>query len=208
MSAPLSFRLLRLIGPRLMPRSVAASIGERSVVHPRRVRGRGGNRLVIGADSIVLGELVFERPGAEISVGDRSFIGRSLLAAATRIEIGSDVLVSWGVTIVDHHSHALSFADRRADVTDWLAGKKDWSRVPSSPISVGDKCWIGFEAALLAGTRLGEGAVVGARALVTRDVEPWTVVAGVPARVVRRLDPTDGMAERFERSPPEAMGQA
>lgn len=53
-------------------------------------------------------------------------------------------------------------------------------------IVVGSDVWIGYEAAILAGVTIGDGAVIGARAVVTRDVPPYTVVGGVPARTIRR----------------------
>jgi virginiamycin A acetyltransferase len=53
-------------------------------------------------------------------------------------------------------------------------------------ISVGNDVWIGYEAVILAGVRIGDGAIIGARAVVTRDVAPYAVVAGVPARTIRR----------------------
>ena len=51
---------------------------------------------------------------------------------------------------------------------------------------VGNDVWIGFEAVILAGVTIGDGAIVGARAVVTKDVPPYTIVAGVPARPVRK----------------------
>jgi galactoside O-acetyltransferase len=54
---------------------------------------------------------------------------------------------------------------------------------------IGNKAWLGFDSAILKGVRIGEGAVVGAKSVVTKDVEPWTVVAGNPARVIRTLEP-------------------
>lgn len=53
-------------------------------------------------------------------------------------------------------------------------------------ITVGNDVWIGYEAVVLSGVRIGDGAVVGARAVVTRDVEPYTVVGGVPARPIKK----------------------
>lgn len=52
-------------------------------------------------------------------------------------------------------------------------------------IVVGNDVWIGYEAVLLAGVTIGDGAIIGARALVTRDVPPYTIVGGVPARPIR-----------------------
>jgi galactoside O-acetyltransferase len=64
----------------------------------------------------------------------------------------------------------------------------DWAGVKSSPVTIEDKVWIGFDAVILKGVRIGEGAIVGARSVVTRDVEPYTVVAGNPAIVVHHIE--------------------
>jgi len=55
------------------------------------------------------------------------------------------------------------------------------------PIIINDKCWIGTRAIILGGITIGEGAVVAAGAVVTKDVEPYTIVGGVPAKVIRKL---------------------
>mgnify|MGYP005760615447 FL=1 len=58
-------------------------------------------------------------------------------------------------------------------------------------IVVGNDVWIGYEAVILAGVRIGDGAVIGSRAVVTRDIPPYTIVGGVPARTIRkRFDDT------------------
>ena len=58
----------------------------------------------------------------------------------------------------------------------------------TKPISIGDKAWICSRAYIGPGVTIGEGAVVGACAVVTKDVEPWTVVGGNPARVLKRRE--------------------
>ncbi len=164
-------------------------VGRGTQIRSPLVRPRRGGVLAIGDGSIFAGRMAMDRDDAVIRVGARSFIGKGLLVAAESIEIGDDVLLSWGVTIVDHQSHALDFADRAGDVTGWLTGDKDWSKVAIAPVLVGNKVWVGFGVSILPGVTVGEGAVVGAASVVTRDVEPWTVVAGNPAKVIRELEP-------------------
>ena len=95
--------------------------------------------------------------------------------------------MAWGCTIVDHDSHPIRFSDRQNDVSNWYVGVKDWSHVEIEPVVIQDKAWIGLNVVILKGVTIGEGAVVAAASVVTRDVEPWTVVAGNPARPIRQL---------------------
>jgi galactoside O-acetyltransferase len=157
-----------------------------------RIRCQVGDLISIGDQSIIEGSLITDRSPATISIGSRTFIGRSKLIAAKSIIIGDDVLISWDVTIVDHDSHALDFALRASDVVEWGEGRKDWQHVPVAPVVVGNMAWIGFGAAILKGVTIGEGAVVAAKSVVTKDVPPWTIVGGNPARVIRSIEPIVG----------------
>jgi galactoside O-acetyltransferase len=167
----------------------ALSVADGAKIRRWRVRGGKQDVISVGAQSIVEASLVIDRSPARIEIGERTFIGRGLLAAAECISVGDDVLVSWDVTIVDHDSHALDFNLRRNDVVEWGRRDKDWSNVPISPVRIGSRAWIGFGAAILKGVTIGEGAVVAAKSVVTRDVPAWTLVAGNPARVIRELEP-------------------
>lgn len=62
-------------------------------------------------------------------------------------------------------------------------------------IVIGNDVWIGYEAVILAGVTIGDGAIIGTRALVTRDVAPYTIVGGVPARELRLRFPEETIAE-------------
>ncbi|WES63838.1 DapH/DapD/GlmU-related protein [Microbacter sp. GSS18] len=92
------------------------------------------------------------------------------------ITIGDGALIGHNVVIATIN-HPLD-PDRRAD------------NVPS-PVVIGDKVWIGSNAVILPGVTVGDGAVVAAAAVVTKDVPAGVVVAGVPARVIRRVDGAD-----------------
>ena len=66
----------------------------------------------------------------------------------------------------------------RADITSAWDNKGD--------IIVGNDVWIGFEAVIMQGVKIGDGAIIGSRAVVTKDVEPYTIVGGVPAKPIRK----------------------
>jgi acetyltransferase-like isoleucine patch superfamily enzyme len=163
------------------------NIGKGTRMLAWRVRGARRCHLHIGEKCFIRDNIIFERPGATLVVGDRTFVGNGLIAIADRVEIGNDVMIAWGVTIVDHNSHSLRYSERQGDTERWLLGTKDWSSVKIAPVRIEDKAWIGFEAAILKGVIIGEGAIVAARAVVTKSVSAWTLVAGNPAKVVREL---------------------
>jgi acetyltransferase-like isoleucine patch superfamily enzyme len=167
--------------------SSAVKIGRGTSIAWRRLKRVSGNRLSVGEDSIVHADMRFEASGGEIRIGSRSFIGRSNLVCYRSITIGDDVIMSWGITIVDHDSHSIDWANRRDDVREWGQGRKNWEHVAHAPVVIADKAWIGFNVSILKGVTIGEGAVIGACAVVTRDVAPYSVVVGNPARVVRSL---------------------
>jgi len=162
-------------------------VGAGSQVRWWGLRARSRGTLCIGKESIIRCRVDFDGQNGRVVIGDRCYIGASHLVCHTGILIGDDVIISWGVTIVDHDSHALAWDKRRDDVAQWKRGQKSWDSVAVAPVTIGNKAWIGFGVSVLKGVTVGEGAVLGARAVVTRDVPPFCVVAGNPARVVRRL---------------------
>jgi acetyltransferase-like isoleucine patch superfamily enzyme len=150
--------------------------------------GRLTGRVVVGEGSIVNCRIDFDSPNGVVAIGDRTYLGASHLVCHTKIEMGHDVIVSWGVTIVDHNSHALAWRDRMNDVSQWAIGQKCWDNVKVAPVKIGDRVWIGFGATILKGVTVGEGSIVAAGAMVTRDVPPYCIVGGNPARLIRELE--------------------
>lgn len=168
------------------------NIGANSSVNFRRVSGKQDVLLRIGNSSIIEGSILFDRNNAAVSIGDRTFIGgQSLIVCAEKIEIGNDVLISWGCTIVDHNSHAVAWDARKNDVIAWSQGKKDWSEVKISPVRINDRAWLGFNSIILKGVTIGEGAIIGAGSVVTKDVPAYTIVAGNPARIIQEIPLND-----------------
>jgi len=152
------------------------------------IRTARSNGVSIGRDSIIHCRFSLDRSNARISIGNRCYIGRSHIVSAESVVIEDDVIISWGVTIVDHNSHALNATDRSDDIANWHLGKKDWSHVDFAPVIVEKAAWLGFNAIVLKGVTIGRGSVVGAGAVVTKDVPAFTAVAGNPAKIVRELE--------------------
>jgi len=163
------------------------SKGQHSKVFYRTVYAKPGCHLEIGANSQVEAAFYFDRMNARVKIGDRTYIGGAKLICAESITIGDDVQIAWGTTIMDHDSHSIYWEQRKADAVKWINGEKDWSNVKVLPIRICDKTWIGFDVIILKGVTIGEGAVVGAGSVVTKDVLPYTLVAGNPARIVKEI---------------------
>ena len=175
----------------LRPSMAECRSGVASRVYYWRVRPHDKNTLIVGNESFIQTKIVYERPMASIYIGNRTFIGQGLFSIAERVDVGDNVLISWGVTILDHHAHSIKFSERSNDVTDWLADRKNWSCVPISPVRIENKVWIGANSIVLKGVTINEGAIIGAGSVVTRDVPPWTIVAGNPARIIREIPITE-----------------
>jgi acetyltransferase-like isoleucine patch superfamily enzyme len=183
--------LNRIAGKWVARRFDFYAIGAGTDMLPWRIRGGRRCKLAVGHHCIMRCTVVFENENSSLTVGDRCFIGKGLISTAQGVEIGSDVLISWGVTITDHDSHSLKFSERQKDVQEWHLDKKDWSGVKTRRVVIHDKAWIGFNAILLKGVTIGEGAIIGAGSVVSKDVPPFTIVAGNPARVIRELGPDE-----------------
>lgn len=148
--------------------------------------------------ALVLGDHVSCYAGCSFSlgekgscrVGDFSLLNGALVMAEERIEIGSHCLISWNVGIADSDFHPLDPATRRADAEALAPYFRPGTRRPAirtEPVIIGDNVWIGMNAVILKGVRIGNDAVVAAGAVVTRDVPAAVIVAGNPAMVVREL---------------------
>lgn len=147
----------------------------------------------IGSDNVINGHFVFENDNGYISIGNNTFIGGGIFTSTIGIEIGNDVMISWGCTVTDANMHSLISSERANDVKDWKKGieenkigfYKDWSNVKSLKVIIKDKAWIGFNSTILKGVTIGVGAVVAAGSVVTKDVPDFAVVGGNPAKVIK-----------------------
>ena len=187
------------------------------------IRIAGGGRLDVrgrfsyGAGcTIAVGANIIVRPESTLKLATKCAIGRYVeLGPDRQIEIGSEtsiqdrsiilgdvkfgryctlapnVYISSGRHWFDLHPHELIKDQDRLVLKDAALSKHH-----SRPVTVEDDCWLGIKTVVMPGVTIGKGAVVGANSVVTGDIEPYTVVAGVPAKLLRR---------RLDFMPPRAI---
>jgi acetyltransferase-like isoleucine patch superfamily enzyme len=134
-----------------------------------------GRQAMISPTNVLGGEL-----GEGLKVGDNSNIGHfAFVGCSGYIEIGDRVLMGPRVTLLGENH---DFDDPARPIKQQGVTRRD--------IVIGDDCWLGAGSTILAGVNVGSGSVVAAGSVVTHDVAPLSVVAGVPARVVRERSAT------------------
>lgn len=146
--------------------------------------------VIIGNNCQILGQIELQSNQARVIIGNDVYIGpNTKLFCRERIDIGNDVLISWGCTLIDTNFHSLNFEDRKDDVRD---GKKDWTHlkwkgVIDKPLIIKDKAWIGFNTIINKGVTIEEGTIVGAGSVVSKSTGSYTVVGGNPAKFIKEL---------------------
>ncbi len=176
-------------------RQKVCTIGEGACLYPEcRVENlqMDPTAVRIGPRCRVFGQLLVFRHAGSIQLGESCFVGQdSRIWSAQSVAIGNRVLISHGVNIHDTVSHSLSAALRHEHFNQIFStghpGTMD--DLPSAPITIEDDAWLGFNSVVLRGVTIGAGAIVGAASVVTKDVMPFSVVAGNPARIVGESRP-------------------
>lgn len=118
---------------------------------------------------------------ARLLIGDNTSINyRTTISVAQSVTIGKHCLLAGEVKIFDNNSHPLNYQQRRSQHV--LSGEE------VAPVVIEDDVWIGNNSIILKGVRIGRGAIVAAGSIVTKDVAPFTLVGGNPARVLKALE--------------------
>ena len=129
--------------------------------------------------------IVTRAPRAEIETGDNVGISGATIYARKKITIGENTCIGGNCKILDNDFHPIEAETRNKLLRDENGG--DSNLVPSREIEIGKNCFIGCNSIILKGTVLGNGCVVGAGAVVCGKFEDNCVIAGNPARVIKRL---------------------
>ena len=132
-----------------------------------------GSRLVIDRTFVSDGTAIVADHGGQVLI-DHAFIGRGcVIVARQRVEIKSDSQIA-EMTVIRDQNH--NFGDPTRPIAQ--------QGFTVEPVSVGPNAWLGAKVTVTAGCRVGEGAVVGANAVVTKDVPDRTIAVGIPARAI------------------------
>lgn len=131
-------------------------------------------KIILRGNNTIHSNVIFQGSG-KLVFGKRSFIGQnSIIGVNEKITIGEDVMIAQAVSIRD--------TDHSFDSIDIPMGKQGMS---TKPIIISDDVWIGYGAVITKGVTIGKGSIIAANAVVTKDVEPYSIVGGVPAKLIR-----------------------
>jgi acetyltransferase-like isoleucine patch superfamily enzyme len=147
----------------------------------------------IGPYTHVRGELLTFGHGGCIKVGKYCYIGEhSRIWSSKCIAIGDRVLISHNVNIFDNSTHPVSAKKRHEQFRQIITtGHPINIDLDEQPVMIGNDVLIGCMSIILAGVTIGEGAIIGAGSVVTKDIPPYTIAAGNPARIIREIPPDE-----------------
>ena len=148
--------------------------------------------ILIGDGSHIAGELLVLPYGGKITIGHHVYIGagsRIWSGSEEGISIEDDVLISHNVTIIDSDSHEIDNIERMESHRKILkyGHPKQNPGVKVSPIKIKKHAWISYNCSILKGITIGEGSIIGAGSVVTKDIPDYVLAAGNPAKVIKSL---------------------
>lgn len=146
--------------------------------------------VTIGEYTHILGQLLVFGHGGEISIGDYCYIGHNTcIWSAEEISIGNRVLISHGCNIFDNNTHPIDKDERHQHFVHLVTKgfPKSQKGLNEKKIVIKDDVWIGANSIILKGVTISEGSIVAMGSLVTQDVPPNCIVAGNPAKIIKKI---------------------
>jgi len=163
--------------------------GENTIINADITNSFKKNSIIFGKNCLINGKILNYKTGGNIKIGDYCYVGvNSNIFCADKIEIGDNVLIAHNVDIFDHDTHPLDPLERHEHFKAILKGednkKVNWNE---KPIKICANAWICAKSSILKGVTIGEAAIVATGSIVTKDVEPYTIVAGNPAKKIKDI---------------------
>lgn len=144
-----------------------------------------------GANVYLQGPIYFDF-GKNIVMGDGSYANFNFTVLDEgKVTIGKNVFIGPNVSILTP-IHPLRYQDRNAFFNEKTGHMTNLER--AGAVTIGDNCWIGGSVTICPNVRIGEGCVIGAGSVVTRDIPPNSLAVGVPCRVLRPITEADSLA--------------
>ena len=152
----------------------------------KRFRAREADALVIGSSSTMDGVHFAVGQKGRAVIGNYCYFTNAVLLCELELRFGNYVVLGWNATIADTDFHPLAPAERIADAIACspLGKGRPRPEIPCRPVIIEDDVWVGPNATILKGVRVGAGSWIEAGSLVTRDVPPGSRVLGNPAQIV------------------------
>lgn len=154
------------------------------------------NNIELGKNSTFGRGTVFYAPN-KMTIGNNVYIGK-YCSLETDIEIGNDVLVGNNVGMIGKYDHDYSCIGKSIKNSPWIGDTDYRFKGKGLKIVIENDVWIGYGSIIVSGVRIGRGAIVAAGSVVLKDVEPYAIVAGNPAKVISKRF-TDEQIVQHER---------
>jgi acetyltransferase-like isoleucine patch superfamily enzyme len=146
--------------------------------------------IVIGNNTHIKGELQLFTFGGRITIGDNCYIGeKTKFLSGDHIQIGNNVLISYNVNIIDATVHEIDHIERANGFINLIkyGHPTEKGAIETAPIIIKDHAWINFNVTILRGVTIGEGAIIAAGSVVTKDIPPFVLAGGCPAKPIKNL---------------------
>lgn len=177
----------------LISRGVETKLGYVHLVGKPAIERAQNARIIIGKGVTLVSEstantaginhpviLSAEGPNSIIRIGDGVGISGASVVTCSEINIGEDTMIGANCNIYGTDFHCVE-PDKRLN-------QENTADAPTAPITIGKRCWLASNVTVLKGVNIGDEVVVGSMSLVTKDVEPRTIVAGIPVKKIRSIE--------------------